>query len=67
MIDGTTGFLCAPRDAAAIAAAIERYFASDLYRNLESRRQQIRDYAQERHSWDIVGEMTRNVYAGLGR
>ena len=28
-------------------------------------RQELRDYARERHSWDVVGEMTRNVYAQL--
>ena len=41
-----------------MARAIERYFASDLFEELDSRRQEIRDYAAERHSWDVVGQMT---------
>jgi len=65
IIEGTTGFVFAPEDPVDLAKAIERYFASDLYANLNSRRQQIRNYATERHSWDVVGEMTREVYARL--
>ena len=42
-----------------------RYFASDLYAHLNSRRGEIRDYATERHSWDVVGQMTMSVYASL--
>ena len=44
---------------------IERYFASDLFANLNSRRQEIRDLATERHSWDVVGQMTMSVYGNL--
>ena len=65
IIEGRTGFLCQPCDAADLAKAIETYFESDLFRNLDSRRQEIRDYAHARHSWDVVGEMTRNIYAEL--
>jgi glycosyltransferase involved in cell wall biosynthesis len=65
VIEGETGFLCKPSDSADLARTIERYFESDLAKNLSSRRQKIRDYASERHSWAVVGEMTRNVYAEL--
>jgi glycosyltransferase involved in cell wall biosynthesis len=65
IIEGRTGFLCNPSDPVDLANAIERYFASDLYTNLKNRRQEIRDYASERHSWNVVGEMTQNVYAKL--
>jgi D-inositol-3-phosphate glycosyltransferase len=65
IVEGRTGFLCNPSDAVDLANAIERYFASDLYRNLENRREEIRDHASERHSWSVVGEMTQNVYAEL--
>jgi D-inositol-3-phosphate glycosyltransferase len=65
IIEGRTGFLCNPSDAVDLASAIERYFASDLYSDLMNRRQEIRDYASERYSWNMVGEMTRNVYAEL--
>jgi hypothetical protein len=41
------------------------YFESDLFKALNSRRQEIRDYSRARHSWDVVGEMTRDVYTAL--
>ena len=65
IVEGRTGFLCRPSDPADLARTIETYFISDLYRNLAKRRQEIRDYANVHHSWDAVGELTRNVYAGL--
>ena len=65
IIEGRTGFVFRPEDSVDLARAIERYFASDLYRELSSRRQHIRDYATERHSWDLVSEITTNVYARL--
>lgn len=63
--EGRTGFVCKPCDPNALAAAILRYFDSDLFRELDERRQEIRDYALSRHSWEAVGELTRNVYSGL--
>ena len=65
IIEGRTGFLCRPCDAADLARAIEKYFESDLFKTLDRRRQEIRDYANARHSWDIVGEITRSAYAEL--
>jgi glycosyltransferase involved in cell wall biosynthesis len=65
IVEGKTGFVFRPEDPVDLARAIERYFASDLYRELNSRRQQIRDYATQRHSWDLVSEMTMSVYARL--
>ncbi len=65
ILDARTGFVCRPRDPVDLARAIHIYFASDLYKNLDMRRQEIRDYANARHSCDIVSEMTRKVYAAL--
>jgi D-inositol-3-phosphate glycosyltransferase len=65
IVEGKTGFLCRPGDPVDLARAIEAYFASDLFKNLDSKRQEIREYANARHSWDIVGETTRKVYANL--
>jgi len=67
LVEGKTGFVFRPEDPAALARAIEEYFSSDLYANLNSRRREIRDYATERHSWDVVGQMTMSVYADLLR
>jgi glycosyltransferase involved in cell wall biosynthesis len=67
IIEGKTGFVFRPEDPVDLATTIERYFASDLFANLNRRRQEIRDYATERHSWDVVGHVTMSVYAGLLR
>jgi glycosyltransferase involved in cell wall biosynthesis len=65
IVEGRTGFLCKPCDPVELANTIEAYFASDLFKELKSRRRQICAYACERHSWDFVGETTRNVYFQL--
>lgn len=65
IIEGETGLLCNPNDSADLAQAIQRYFASNMYKHLDERRQHIRDFANEHHSWDLVGDLTREVYAAL--
>jgi glycosyltransferase involved in cell wall biosynthesis len=65
IIEGKTGFVCRPEDSADLARMIEKYFSSDLYHNLNSCRQGIREYARERYSWDLVGELTKKVYKEL--
>jgi D-inositol-3-phosphate glycosyltransferase len=65
IVEGRTGFLCQPGDPAALAKAIDNYFASDLYKNLKVRRQDLKDYADANHSWNAVADLTRNAYAEL--
>lgn len=65
VIEGKTGFVCRPKDPAHLADRIRTYFASDLYRQLAVRRQHIQDYANEKHSWTKVGEITAQVYSSL--
>ncbi len=65
IIEGQTGYIFPPRDPVALARAIETYFASDLFVNLKSRRQNIRDFAHERYSWSKVARITTEVYARL--
>ncbi len=65
IIEGKTGLVFRPEDPVDLARAIEEYFASDLFTELDSRRQEIRRYATKRNSWDAVGQMTVSVYAGL--
>ena len=65
IVEGKTGFICEPRNPAALAAAITAYFTSDLYRELPRRRQEICEYANEHYSWTKVGEITSRVYSEL--
>ncbi len=65
ILEGKTGFVFKPEDPIDLAATIERYFSSDLFANLSDRRNEIRDFALERHSWDEVGRLTMNVYSNL--
>lgn len=65
IVEGGTGLLCGRCDPADLARAIEVYFESELFKTLDTRRQKIKDYAKARNSWDVVGDMTLNVYAGL--
>jgi len=65
VIEGRTGFLCKPDDPVDLAAAIERYFASDLYHCFDKCSEDVRNYANERYSWEKVRELTLNAYKGL--
>lgn len=65
VVHGNTGFLCRPGDPVELANTIEMYFESDLFKGLNSRRQEIRAYANARHSWSVVGGMTTTVYERL--
>jgi len=67
IVEGETGFVFRPEDPIDLARAIEMYFASDLYGDLGTRRQHIQDYAARKHSWDVVGQVTMEVYADLLR
>ncbi|HEX4038298.1 MAG TPA: glycosyltransferase family 4 protein [Acidobacteriaceae bacterium] len=63
--EGRTGFVCRPRDADDLAASLETYFASDLFRNLERRRAEIRAFSVQRNSWETVAATTCAVYRTL--
>lgn len=63
--EGKTGFMCKPEDPIDLAKKIHLYFQSDLYYNLEENRDTIITYANEKHSWDNVGDITHAVYENL--
>lgn len=65
IIEGRTGFVCKPQDPSGLAETIRRYFASDLYRELDTRRADIKAYANELHSWSDVARITSAVYSNL--
>jgi glycosyltransferase involved in cell wall biosynthesis len=62
IIEGVTGYVCSPADPQALAGAIERYFSSDLYRELDQRRGEIQKAAVERYSWAKVASITVPAY-----
>jgi D-inositol-3-phosphate glycosyltransferase len=65
--EGKTGFVFRPEDPQDLAMTVGKYFASDLYKELNTRRREIREYAAAEHSWEVVGQATKSVYAGLLR
>jgi glycosyltransferase involved in cell wall biosynthesis len=62
IVEGETGFLCRPKNSVDLARTISTYFASDLYRDLEARRRRIQAFANQRYSWERVGEILDGVY-----
>jgi glycosyltransferase involved in cell wall biosynthesis len=65
IIEGKTGFVFEPQDSPDLARTIRRYFASELFRELDSRRPKIKEYANERYSWNKVAAITTAVYSNL--
>lgn len=65
IIEGETGCVFKAEDADDLANAIRRYFDSDLFRDLDQRRQRIQRYANERYSWARVAATTNMVYTEL--
>jgi D-inositol-3-phosphate glycosyltransferase len=67
VIEGETGFVFKPLDSSDLARMIDKYFKSELFRDLENRRFKIREYANERYSWNKVAAITTAVYSDLLR
>jgi glycosyltransferase involved in cell wall biosynthesis len=65
IVPGKTGYVCLPCDSQDLARAMDDYFESELFVNLEQRRREIQDHANARNSWNTVGETTCNVYRKL--
>jgi glycosyltransferase involved in cell wall biosynthesis len=65
--EGQTGLVFAPESAEALEAAIERYFQSDVFRELPERRAAIRQHAHARYSWTAVARTTLGVYDDILR
>ena len=65
IVEGRTGFLCKPSDPIDLVDAIERYFRSDLFTAPHRRHTIIREFASQRFSWDVVGQVTSMAYSRL--
>ena len=67
IIEGQTGLVFKAQDSSDLARKTEDYFSSELFHNLEARRAQIKEYANERYSWEKVATITTSVYAKMLR
>ena len=65
IVEGETGLVAKPRDSLGLARTIERFFSSELFHELDTRRVRIREYANERYSWSKVAAITTKVYSNL--
>jgi glycosyltransferase involved in cell wall biosynthesis len=65
ILDGRTGYVCEPRDSVHLSETIERYFSSECFQRLDRSRNDIREFAKARFSWDTVSRKTLAVYEAL--
>ncbi len=65
IVEGRTGFVFRPMDAADLAVKIQEYFSSPLFRELETRRADIQKFANEKYSWAQAAGVTRQIYGAL--
>jgi D-inositol-3-phosphate glycosyltransferase len=65
IVEGKSGFVFKSQDSADLARVIGEYFESELFSKLESYRAAIKEYANERYSWDKVAGITTAVYSDL--
>ena len=63
--EGQTGLLFKEDDPLDLAEKIRMYFASDMYRELETRSQSIREYGDRRFSWEQNVNRTYTVYQSV--
>ncbi|PYK67820.1 MAG: hypothetical protein DME45_09515 [Verrucomicrobia bacterium] len=65
IVEGETGFVFKPRDSSDLSRKIQTYFKSELFRNLEKRREEIKTYANEQYSWGRVSDIITKAYSSL--
>lgn len=65
IINDETGYICQPQDPADLARALNTYFSSNLYHQLEKHRARIRAFAAEEYSWEKVAKISNSVYTRL--
>ncbi|NIQ13809.1 MAG: glycosyltransferase [Candidatus Dadabacteria bacterium] len=65
VVEGQTGYICRPEDPEDLARKVNNYFKSELYKSLEENRDKIMNFANERYSWEKIGEKTFEVYKNI--
>jgi D-inositol-3-phosphate glycosyltransferase len=67
IIEGETGFVFRSGDADELAATIATYFASDLFKDRDSKAPNIRAHGEKRFSWTENAALTSAVYEHILR
>ena len=65
IVEGRTGLICRPNDPEDLGRAIEQFFAGAMYTRRDETRRDIREHANERHSWAKVAAISESVYARI--
>jgi D-inositol-3-phosphate glycosyltransferase len=65
IIDGVTGFLCAPESAEDMSEKLRIFFESDLFHQREQTRTRIRELAEQKYSWTDIAQKTNDVYRNV--
>jgi glycosyltransferase involved in cell wall biosynthesis len=67
VVEGKTGFTCAPGNSTALAQCIQKYFKSNLYRELEARRPEILHFVKGKNSWNQIASIINTAYSQILR
>lgn len=59
LVEGRTGFICRAKDSSDLANMIHQYFDSELFRDLERRREENERYANQRYAWEKLPKLPK--------
>ncbi len=65
ILEGQTGLIFRSEDIVDLADTCERYFDSQLFRDLPMARKEIKEFGNKKYSWDEVGKISCTVYERL--
>jgi glycosyltransferase involved in cell wall biosynthesis len=65
IVEGFTGYLCRPNDPQDLAAVIDKYFSSEMFKNIDEQRIEIKSFIHASNSWEVAAAKTSEVYGQL--
>jgi glycosyltransferase involved in cell wall biosynthesis len=65
VLAGRTGFVFKQGVPEDLAQQVYRYFTSDLFAELDTRRKWIKDFANHEYSWEPLAATTQGIYSSL--
>jgi glycosyltransferase involved in cell wall biosynthesis len=63
IIDGKTGYICAPDNPKDLAEKISNFFSSYLFIKRDQTRNHIIEFAEKKYSWKDISKKTFNLYS----